>query len=249
MNVLTVGVNERTRIYLKGVGITTDAKSEIENMEDVISWVRDGIYDATLIDLDTTCWGLFLARPFRDKNLGVPVVGMSSGISDISWQEQRAIFLENGGDDLMHDPVNPRELAATLRAVSRRYKGSSQDILTFTHQTSTLKIDRTCHSASLNGTQIHLTGKEYQILEAIASGAGRTFSKEMLLNRLYGGLEDEPEIKIIDVFVCKLRRKMELIHPDAKSLIATVWGRGYRFETTDKTEPNPYTASAIDPAA
>jgi two-component system cell cycle response regulator CtrA len=74
------------------------------------------------------------------------------------------------------------------------------------------------------GQRVHLTGKEYQMLELLALRKGTTLTKEMFLNHLYGGM-DEPELKIIDVFICKLRKK--LASATGKNYIETVWGRGY----------------------
>jgi two-component system cell cycle response regulator CtrA len=72
---------------------------------------------------------------------------------------------------------------------------------------------------------VHLTGKEYQMLELLSLRKGTTLTKEMFLNNLYGGM-DEPELKIIDVFICKLRKKLANAS-DGKDYIETVWGRGY----------------------
>jgi len=72
---------------------------------------------------------------------------------------------------------------------------------------------------------MHLTGKEYQMLELLSLRKGTTLTKEMFLNHLYGGM-DEPELKIIDVFICKLRKKLSN-GMDGDNYIETVWGRGY----------------------
>ncbi len=77
----------------------------------------------------------------------------------------------------------------------------------------------------VEGQPLHLTGKEYGILELLSLRKGTTLTKEMFLNHLYGGM-DEPELKIIDVFVCKLRHKLKA-STGGDSYIETVWGRGY----------------------
>ncbi len=77
----------------------------------------------------------------------------------------------------------------------------------------------------VDGTPVHLTGKEYQMLELLSLRKGTTLTKEMFLNHLYGGM-DEPELKIIDVFICKLRKKLSEA-TGGKNYIETVWGRGY----------------------
>jgi two-component system cell cycle response regulator CtrA len=85
-------------------------------------------------------------------------------------------------------------------------------------------LDLQARRAMIDGRAVPLTGKEYTCLEFLASRRGMTVTKEMFLSHLYGG-RDEPEIKIIDVFICKLRRK--LAEAGAPPLIETVWGRGY----------------------
>ena len=80
-------------------------------------------------------------------------------------------------------------------------------------------------TVEVSAARVHLTGKEYQMLELLSLRKGTTLTKEMFLNHLYGGM-DEPELKIIDVFICKLRKK--LAHAcDGDNYIETVWGRGY----------------------
>ena len=83
------------------------------------------------------------------------------------------------------------------------------------------------------GRPLHLTGKEYGILELLSLRKGTTLTKEMFLNHLYGGM-DEPELKIIDVFVCKLRKKLAQA-TGGENYIETVWGRGYVLR--DPAEP------------
>ena len=81
------------------------------------------------------------------------------------------------------------------------------------------------------GTRLHLTGKEYQMLELLSLRKGTTLTKEMFLNHLYGGM-DEPELKIIDVFICKLRKKLKAAA--GHHYIETVWGRGYMLDDPEE---------------
>jgi two-component system cell cycle response regulator CtrA len=232
MHVLQAGLDEKTVQFLAADRITTHMAEDAESVEDVCEWVRDGLYEAVVIDLDSTGWGPYLARQFRSKRLDIPIVGIIRVNGETPWTEQRAVFLENGGDDLIRGPANPRELAASLRAVTRRFKGSAVDVLSFTAGAATLKIDRAGGIASVNDAAVHLTGKEFQLLEILAVGAGRVQSKEAILTNLYTTTEDEAEMKIIDVFVCKLRHKLAAQHGDAGGLIDTVWGRGYRLNAS-----------------
>jgi two-component system cell cycle response regulator CtrA len=88
-----------------------------------------------------------------------------------------------------------------------------------------LVVDPNTRTVSADGQPVRLTPKEYEILELLSSRKGKTLTKEMILNHLYGG-KDEPALKIIDVFVCKLRKKLSAGN---KRYIETVWGRGYRL--------------------
>jgi two-component system cell cycle response regulator CtrA len=102
-----------------------------------------------------------------------------------------------------------------------------------------MSVNLDTRTVEVDGQPVHLTGKEYAILELLALRKGTTLTKEMFLNHLYGGI-DEPELKIIDVFVCKLRKKLSAATGD-ESYIETVWGRGYVLR-----EPNaPFEADSI----
>ena len=80
----------------------------------------------------------------------------------------------------------------------------------------------------VDGVRVHVTGKEYDMLELMSLRKGMTITKEMFLNHLYGGM-DEPEVKIVDVFICKLRKKLSFACGGA-NYIQTVWGRGYALQ-------------------
>ena len=89
-------------------------------------------------------------------------------------------------------------------------------------------------TVTVNGKTLHLTGKEYGIMELLSLRKGATLNKDQFLNHLYGGI-DEPELKIIDVFICKLRKKLERAS-GGKNYIETVWGRGYVLRDPDEAK-------------
>ena len=109
----------------------------------------------------------------------------------------------------------------SIQAIIRRSAGHSQSIIS----TGQLSINLDSHTVEANGNPVHLTGKEYGILELLSLRKGTTLTKDMFLNHLYGGM-DEPELKIIDVFICKLRKKLTTA-TGGENYIETVWGRGY----------------------
>jgi two-component system cell cycle response regulator CtrA len=100
-------------------------------------------------------------------------------------------------------------------------------------RTGDLLVDLETHVVTADGKPVPLTGKEYSILELLSLRQGVTVTKEMLLGHLYGG-KDEPELKIIDVFVCHLRKKLAQAM-GGKQCIETIWGRGYRLRDPGQT--------------
>ena len=110
---------------------------------------------------------------------------------------------------------------ARIQAIVRRSKGHSDSVI----RTGRLTVNLDTRMVEIDGHPLHLTGKEYGILELLSLRKGTTLTKEMFLNHLYGGM-DEPELKIIDVFVCKLRKKLANAS-SGENYIETVWGRGY----------------------
>ena len=128
----------------------------------------------------------------------------------------------------MPKPASHQELAARLRAIVRRAKGHAQSVI----QMGDLTVNLDMKSAETNGLRIPLSNKEYQILELLTLRRGATLTKEAFLNDLYGEI-DEPDPKIIDVFICKLRKKL-FLHGLRGTYIETVWGQGYTIRDWDK---------------
>jgi two-component system cell cycle response regulator CtrA len=141
-----------------------------------------------------------------------------SGSSEI---DTKVKTLGGGADDYMTKPFHKDELVARIHAVVRRSKGHSQSVI----KTGDITVNLDAKTVEVNTLRVHLTGKEYQMLELLSLRKGTTLTKEMFLNHLYGGM-DEPELKIIDVFICKLRKKLAAA-ANGEHHIETVWGRGY----------------------
>src|SRR3990167_2109133 len=117
MKVLAIGLDETTLMFLRTHGIVAEPQ-DVADAEDFESWVRDGVYDAAVLDLEKSGLGIYVARPSREHNIVTPVIGISRGTENRPWSDHRALFLENGGDDLLRGPGNPPELTASLRAAS-----------------------------------------------------------------------------------------------------------------------------------
>ncbi|MBI1329731.1 MAG: response regulator [Alphaproteobacteria bacterium] len=175
------------------------------------------LLDVRLPDVD----GLKVLKNLRSGKIDTPVIFLSGDAT----LDTRIAALTGGADDYMTKPFHREELLARINAVVRRSKSYSHSRI---EAGAGVVLDLDAKTAAVNGQTIGLTSKEYQMLEALALRKGATLSKEALLNHLYGGM-DEPEQKIIDVFVCKLRRK--LMDATGAHCIKTVWGRGYQLNT------------------
>ncbi|SBW01624.1 Cell cycle response regulator CtrA [uncultured Alphaproteobacteria bacterium] len=171
------------------------------------------ILDLGLPDMD----GLDVLRQLRATRVETPVL-ILSGLDDT---DRKIKSLGLGADDYLTKPFEKGELVARIHAIIRRSKGHAASTI----RTGRMTVNLDTHSVAIDDQPVHLTGKEYGILELLALRKGTTLTKEQFLNHLYGGL-DEPELKIIDVFICKLRKKLSTLS-DGENYIETVWGRGY----------------------
>ncbi len=175
-------------------------------------------YDIILLDLNLPDMpGFDVLKQLRVSKVDTPVL-ILSGTADT---DVKVRGLGYGADDYLTKPFHKDELVARIHAVVRRSKGHSQSIIA----TGSIKVNLDAKTVDVNNQRVHLTGKEYQMLELLSLRKGTTLTKEMFLNHLYGGM-DEPELKIIDVFICKLRKKLANA-TDGNHYIETVWGRGY----------------------
>ena len=175
-------------------------------------------YDLILLDLNLPDMsGMDVLRQLRVAKINTPIM-ILSGTAEI---DTKVKSFGGGADDYMTKPFHKDELVARINAIVRRSRGHAQSVI----NTDDLCVNLDSKTVEINGSRVHLTSKEYQMLELLAVRKGSTLTKEMFLSHLYGGL-DEPEMKIIDVFICKLRKKLANAS-GGKDYIETVWGRGY----------------------
>ncbi|PLL13515.1 DNA-binding response regulator [Tabrizicola sp. TH137] len=186
--------------------------------EDGIDLAKLYDYDLILLDLNLPDMsGHEVLRQLRMAKIETPILILSG--SDDTDSKIRGFGF--GADDYLTKPFHREELIARIHAIIRRSKGHAQSII----RTGQINVNLDAKSVDVGGKSVHLTGKEYQILELLSLRKGTTLTKEMFLNHLYGGM-DEPELKIIDVFICKLRKKLAEA-TGGENYIETVWGRGY----------------------
>ena len=171
------------------------------------------LLDLVLPDID----GYEVLRRLRAARVTTPIL-ILSGLTELDHKIKGLGF---GADDYLTKPFDKRELVARIQAIVRRSKGHSDSVI----RTGRLTVNLDTRMVEIDSHPLHLTGKEYGILELLSLRKGTTLTKEMFLNHLYGGM-DEPELKIIDVFVCKLRKKLATAS-NGENYIETVWGRGY----------------------
>jgi two-component system cell cycle response regulator CtrA len=184
------------------------------------------VLNLTLPDMD----GSKMVRRMRTARLQTPVLALSSRFQ----ARQRVEALMAGADDVVDGNIDVTELVARMTAIIRRSRGYSHAVL----EIGPVTLDLERREVLANGSIIPLTGKEFDILQLLMLRKNMVMTKEAILAQLYGGL-DEPEPKIIDVFVCKIRRKLALA--GLQNVIGTVWGRGYTIQDSsrDHYEPAP----------
>ena len=209
---------------LEGQGFHVDKADRVEDARELSDLYE---YQVMILDLglpDMT--GHDVLRQLRLARVDTPIL-ILSGADDTESKIKGFGF---GADDYLTKPFHREELVARIHAIIRRSKGHSQSII----KTGAINVNLDAKTVDVAGKTVHLTGKEYQMLELLSLRKGTTLTKEMFLNHLYGGM-DEPELKIIDVFICKLRKKLSEA-TGGDSYIETVWGRGYVLRDPDPIE-------------
>ena len=193
--------------------------------EEAIDLAKLYDYDVMLLDLKLPdISGHDVIRAVRLARVPTPIIVLS-GVGDVVEKVRGLGF---GADDYMTKPFHREELIARMVAVVRRANGQQQSVI----ETGEIAVNLTTKTVAIAGHQVHFTSKEYQMLEVLSLRKGTTLSKQMLLDHMYGGM-DEPALKIVDVFICKLRKKLAETTGSKHHYIETVWGRGYVLRDPD----------------
>lgn len=197
----------------------------VDTGEAGLSLARQNPYDLIVLDLQLPDMsGIDILRDLRDGDVHTPVLVLSGTANP----DIKVRALKSGADDYLTKPFHRDELIARVRAVVRRAQSSVSSVI----QIGQIVVDLDAKMVSVGGVHIDLTTKEYEILKLLSQRKGMILSKEIILNQLYSGI-DVPNEKIVDVFICKLRKKLGS-EIDANAYIKTVWARGY--ELRDPTE-------------
>lgn len=183
------------------------------------------LLDLRLPDID----GCEVVRRLRAARVATPILILSGRTDPLD----KVRGLTTGADDYLTKPFHKGELIARLHAIVRRARGHAQSVI----RTGRLAVNLDTRTVTVDGRRLHVTNKEYQILELLSLRKGTTLTKEMFLDHLYGGI-DEPELKIIDVFICKLRKKIAAM-TGGPHYIETVWGRGYMLRDPEEERDGP----------
>lgn len=220
---------------LRTEGFTCDTT---DTGEDAIQMTRLYQYDGIILDLMLPdMGGMELLRRLRSTKNQTPII-ILSGLNGIS---EKVRGLSAGADDYVEKPCNNKELIARLHAVVRRAMGFSDSKITL----GRISINLQTKTAKIDGSPLKLTSKEYSILELLMLKRGHTLSKDAFLTHLYDERSEEPAQKIVDVFICKLRKKLENALGTNHVYIETIWGRGYMLVNPEnKDEKLSMTISA-----
>lgn len=215
-----------TSEYLTGHGIVvTHVADGRRGLEEALR----GRWDVVLLDLMLPGRdGLEICRELRTRT-DLPIIILTAR----GEEADRVMGLELGADDYLAKPYSPRELLARIRSVTRRAKGRAgprNDVITV----GTLTLDPASRRVARSGTEIALTGYEFDLLRALAERAGRILSREQLMERVRGSAEDAFD-RSIDVHVSRLRQKLG-DDPKRPRLIKTVRGVGYLLATGTEDE-------------
>jgi two-component system cell cycle response regulator CtrA len=190
---------------------------ETADVEEAIDLVKFYEFDVILLRLsEDRLTDVDLIRKLRLARVRAPIVVLARSLNEAG----RLRVLQAGADDLIVNALSHEEVFMKIQNLVRRSRGFQENALCI----GSIEINMNAKKIYAKGKPVTLTKKEYQIAEILALRKGAVLSKEAILDHLYGGL-DEPNPKIIDVFICKIRKKLQSLGVD--DFIETNWGRGY----------------------
>lgn len=212
-------IRHLVRMYLENEGFTVE---EAENGREALEKFRKGSYALLIIDLmmpEVDGW--HVCREVRRVS-AIPIIMLTARGEEFD----RVLGLELGADDYLVKPFSTKELVARVKALLRRTNGNvlgSSSALVF----GKLQIEKEKHRVMIGEEMVALTPREFELLYFLAKNPGRVFSREQLMETVWG-YDFYGDARTVDTHVKKLREK--LADPEVKSMLATVWGVGYKFD-------------------
>lgn len=217
MRILVADADRSIEVMLGSEGFNVYG---IDSGEEAIELGRLYDYDAIVLgDMP-----IKVVRDLRAAKVKTPIIVLT----DTEATAHIVAMLDAGADDFLSKPFHKAEMVSRIRAVVRRSKGHASSLL----QVGPLALDLTAQRATVDGQPIQITGKHFKILELLMLRQGQCVTKDQILDHLYNGM-DEPNIKIIEVFICKMRKVLP------EGLLQTVWGRGYTIAKPDAKANSP----------
>ena len=217
----------RLSLNAAGVGVEVEPATEV-----AASLLRTTEFDVLLVGEPEDAGAVTFLRRLRMAKIDLPamlLLGEDAGLTD------RLEAFNAGADDVVGVGCPRQEVAARVGAIARRFRGLAQPVLS----AGPVTLDLTARVVRVCGRPVHLSGREFQLLELLMLRKGATLSKAAIMDRIYAGSPDEPDMKIVDVFVCKIRRKLAdaaalagASPPSAGRLIKTIWGHGYQIDAS-----------------
>jgi two-component system response regulator PhoP len=229
MKIFQLGLADQEAGRLSAAGFLVLTDPVVQSPQDLKEYLEYEACEAILLDLDTVPWGAFALRYLRQQEIRTPVIGFRGDTVLGSWSDERAQFLENGGNDLLRHPIHIRELAASLRAISRLYDSKLlQDALTFKWDAHDVTIDLAANKAYVDGAIMPLTHYEYRLLTLLATRSGSLVSRDDINEWMYE--HDNASVSnSIEVMMSRIRKKFDALGVNAEGMIETVRGGGYRL--------------------
>lgn len=236
MRILLADGDDSVRESIEFVFLSADFKVyAVADGDEAVSLGKLYEYDAIVLGDVSDIPTFEVLRRLRVARIKTPIVV----VSKVAGPEFVVQALGLGADDYMTKPFVNDELIARIHAVVRRSRGHAQSVI----NAGPLSLNLDTRTVTVHGAPVHLTNKQFQMVECLMLRKGMTQTKEQILNALYGG-RDEPELKIIDVFICKLRKVIAAAGGDP-NMIETVWGRGYLIREPGKVDESPGVGAEI----
>lgn len=206
--------------------------------QDVIGHLEDGAslsslvvpdHTTLVVDLDVLELGVYTPADVRKQWPNLIIIGLSGDRETLTFSQARTTFLDSGGDDYLPNPVSPSELRATIAARLRSRNGNVTTFASMMYKGHLIEWHTEYFIVRIDGVPMEWTGSERKFFIEVASYTTQR-TKEQILRAMYQSETDTPEMKIIDVYACKVRKRLENVDPALKSLIVTLWGSGYRLD-------------------